>query len=68
MTHLLLIYADYVHCRIGSLENLHHARRCEDKVHCRIGSLESSRIKVVGVLSVHCRIGSLENKHQGTNQ
>ncbi len=49
-----------VNCRIGSLENLHHAHVKLPFVNCRIGSLEMQYYILRDRQDVNCRIGSLE--------
>ena len=38
-----LLWIDFVHCRIGSLEKLEDLRHIGEPVHCHIGSLEKDQ-------------------------
>ena len=53
---------EFVHCRIGSLEDLYWSCIQVLDVHCRIGSLEDLLSPYTERTVVHCRIGSLEVK------
>ncbi len=59
--YLVLILMCWVHCRIGSLEDIRKRAHTDTRVHCRIGSLEVSIIIKALSNYVHCRIGSLED-------
>ena len=58
--YLVLILMCWVHCRIGSLEDIRKRAHTDTRVHCRIGSLEVYEFLDLHEAIVHCRIGSLE--------
>ena len=55
------VFKRFVHCHIGSLENMHHPSYQMLKVHCHIGSLEIAIGDAIETWLVHCHIGSLES-------